>query len=168
MPVLSTDRFHGVWSWALGLTKGLPFYHMLLAGLLSFPWLYYMKSCMFQYEQYETQIKVSDSVNPTVRRTEKLNNPKGHPCVPGSRFQHFFNLQVAETRNQALRTNMRKLHTGFPQPSLLQRLGSPWYLPLCKVHVDGMERTGVRPHVFKSVLFLHVGCWPNAIGTTAS
>lgn len=165
MPVLSTDRFHGMWSWALGLSKGLPVYHMLLVGLLSFPWLYYMKSCMFWYE---TQIKVSDSTNPTVRRREKLSNPKGHSCVTGSRFQHFFNLQVTETRKQALRTNRRKLQPGFPQPSLLHRLGSPWYLPLCKVYIDEMERIGVRSRVFKSALFLHVGCGPSAIGTTAS
>lgn len=112
--------------------------------------------------------QVSGSVNPTVRRTEKLSNPKGHSCVTGSQFQHFFNLQVAEAKKQALRTNMRMLHNGFPQPSLLHRLGSPWYLPLCKVYVDGMKRIGVRPRVFKSVLFLHVGCWPNAIGTRAS
>lgn len=92
------------------------------------------------------------TLNPTVRRTEKLSNPKGHSCVTGSQFQHFFNLQVSEARKQALRTNMRKLYTGFPQPSLLHRLGSPWYLPLCKVYVDGMERIGVRPRVFKSVL----------------
>lgn len=145
--------------------RGLSVYHMLLVGLLSFPWLYYMKSCMFRYE---TQIKVSNSTNPTVRRREKLSNPKGHSCVIGSRFQHFCNLQVTETRKQALRTNRRKLHPGFPQPSLLHRLGSPWYLPLCKVYADEMERTGVRLLVFKSALFLHVGCGPSAIGTTAS
>lgn len=149
-----TEHWQVPWSVELGTgpNQGLPVYHMLLAGLLSFPWLYYMKSCMSQYERYETQVKVSGSVNPTVRRTEKRSNSKGHSRVTGSQFQHFFNLQVAEARKQALRTNMRKLHNGFPQPSLLHRLGSPWYLPLCKVYVDGMERIGVRPRVFKSTL----------------